>query len=199
MKSFTYLEIYNTFKRKGYIINEGILELNIFGIRNSDVNANTFDDLIGVLYKGINGEWNIVQYPATTDPGEYYRLNPMNSDGTAILIPKQFRKVYKFGKHTGYPALEQIAPMEYVRDANRNKVLDFLYKNIGFKVFKELAKTNIHKAGKNSKLVDKWSAGCQVLANEDDFEELLTVVKDSLANGKPNEFDYTLFQIEDFK
>jgi hypothetical protein len=198
MRLLSKLDIIEAYKYKGYPLREGIMEINIFGIRNSDVKANTFDDAVGVLYKDINGEWVTVVYEATTDPGGYARTNPMNHDGTAIIVPGFHKACYKLGLHKGQEAMEQIAPMTYVRDANKDLVLDFLYKATGWKVFKENGKTNIHRAGKASKLVDQWSYGCQVFAKEEDFLKFLKIIKSSIAYGYNNVFDYTLFEIEVF-
>ncbi len=59
---------------------------------------------------------------------------------------------------------------------------------------------NIHRAtaktGGKSTRVDKWSAGCQVIASYDDFEEFLGVCKkSSLIWG--NSFSYTLLESKD--
>lgn len=199
MRTFTVEEITSMYAKKDYPLNLGSMYMNVFGVRNSDVNANTFDDRVGMVYRDIDGVVKIFQCDATTDPGLYYRENPMNKDGTAILIPGFYAKCYKLGKHQGEEALEQIAPMKYVRDANKNKVLDFLYKTTGFKVFEQNGKTNIHRAGASSKLVDKWSAGCQVIATIRDFFDFIKNIKRSLAFGHANEFGYALFEIEDFK
>lgn len=199
MRKFTYLEIIGMYKKKGYTLNELIMGMNIFGVRNSDPISNTFDDAVGLLWKDTSGNWQLRQYAATTDPGLYYRENPANLDGTAIIIPGYYKDVYKIGLHTGYPAMEQIAPISYVRDNNKDGVLNWLYKIPGFKTFKQIGKTNIHHAGANSKQVDKWSAGCQVLAIEVEFNEFLNFIKQSNLYGYPNLFSYTLFEIEDFE
>lgn len=198
MRKFIPSEIINTFSKKGYPLSDIIGTVNIFGIRNNDVNADTFDDCVGILYKINNTIWILKQYSATTDPGEYYRLNPMNSDGTAIIVPGFYKEVYKVGKHNGYEAMQQIAPIAYVRDNNKNKVLDLLYKTTGFKVFKQLGMTNIHHAGENSLKVWNWSAGCQVIAKLLDFLEFMKIIKSSDTYRNTNRFDYALFEIEDF-
>lgn len=197
MRSFTHLEIISTFKRKGYKINEAIGEVNIFGIRNSDNNSNTFDDSVGILYRVTANSWVSLQYNATTDPGKYYLENPINKDGTAVIVPGQYLKVYKVGKHTDYEAMEQIADITYVRDNDKNSVINLLYKVTGFKAFKQIGKTNIHHAGVDSKQVDKWSAGCQVVAKLSEFVNFMNIVKASNTYKTTNEFDYTLFEIED--
>lgn len=199
MRSLSKLDIETAYRKKGYPLLEGVMQMNIFGVRNSDIAANTFDDRVGVLYKDITGQWQMEIYEATTDPGEYARLNPMNSDGTAIVVPGFHKECYKVGLHKGQEAMEQIAPMIYVRDANKNKTLDFLYKLTKWKIFKQVAKTNIHRAGSNSLIVDKWSYGCQVFKREADFKQFMKTVKGAIAYGHKNVFDYTLFEIEHFE
>lgn len=198
MRTITSKEIIETYTKKGYPLNRGRMQLNIFGIRNSDPLANAFDDVVGVIYIDLVGKVVLKVYPATTDPGLYYRENPLNQDGTAIIIPGYYKDCYSTGLHKGEKALIQVAPMKYVRDANKNKVLDFLYKTTGFKVFNQNGRTDIHRAGTKSKLVDKWSAGCQVLSVENDMLELLDIVNRSIYFGNKDLFSYALFELEDF-
>ena len=198
MREFSAADLIKAFTYKQYPLKTGIMELNIFGIRNSDTAANSFDDIVGIIYKDIYGITHLVTYEATTDPGLYARQNPMNQDGTAIIVPGHHKDCYKKGLHKGEAAMEQIAPMIYVRDANKNKLLDFLYKTTGWKSFKQNGKTNIHRAGANSIYVDKWSYGCQVFKKEASFLQFLKIVDDSIKQGQPNVFSYTLFELEAF-
>jgi hypothetical protein len=198
MRNFTIAEIKNAYLKKGYPFNYDVMNPNIFGIRNSDTLANTFDDAVGVVMTDINNASIIFQCAATTDPGTFYREAPINVDGTAIIVPGFHKDCYKVGLHKGKEALEQIAPMLYVRDNNKNKILDFLYKIKGTKFYRQNGKTNIHRAGVDTKFVANWSAGCQVIAKESDFINFLKLVKSSVSYGKPNVFSYALFEIEDF-
>ena len=50
---------------------------------------------------------------------------------------------------------------------------------------------NIHKAGKDSKDVDQWSAGCQVFQKSDDFNEFMGLARKH-KNLYGNKFTYTL-------
>ena len=55
---------------------------------------------------------------------------------------------------------------------------------------------NIHKAGKYSKQIDRWSAGCQVIAKEKNFDFFMNVMyKAKEAWG--NSFTYTLINSDD--
>lgn len=196
MRKFTTVEVINNYKRKGYTIDDRPNAINIFGVRNSDTEADTFDDAVGLLWRDKTGLWIIAQYDATTDPGLYYRLNPINKEGSAIICPGQHKACYKVGQHKGYEAMQQIGPMDYVRDNNKNGVLDFLYKVAGAKHYREIAATNIHHAGQGKSLRNyNWSAGCQVIADINDFTKFMNIVKGHVYD---NRFDYTLFEIEDF-
>lgn len=55
---------------------------------------------------------------------------------------------------------------------------------------------NIHKAGEASVVVDSWSAGCQVLARDTDFRELMNIVELSIPIWG-NIFTYTLLEEKD--
>lgn len=202
MKSFNINQLLNAFQTKGYELKSKPFEINIFGIRNSDTTADTFDDVVGLLYRTDKGVWVLYQYQSTTDPGSFYRSKPINVNGTIIMVPMQHKNCYKIGKHHDYKAMQQIAPMAYVRDNNKDKVLDFLYKIVGFKSYREVAATNIHHASNTGKSINNynWSAGCQVIADINDFNEFMTKIENSVnINGYANLFDYTLFEVEDIK
>ena len=113
---------------------EGDYNLNIIGIRADDRKSNTFNDLICLLYKTA-GRWVFRKYAATTDPGLYYRQNPLNPRGTAILKDGYYRGAFGIGLHHGqYRCLVQTKPLPLWRDGNRDGVFDF-----GGKVSEEMA------------------------------------------------------------
>ena len=57
---------------------------------------------------------------------------------------------------------------------------------------------NIHKAGRDSSQVNKWSAGCQVFKNEGDFNEFM-VTMNAAARQFGNKFTYTLLERADLE
>jgi hypothetical protein len=164
------------YKSKKYVLNEKLNQVNIIGIRSDSTTSNKFDDIIVVFFKSESG-WKGFEYPATTDPGTYYLKNPMNVNGTAILIPGQYK--YKIGLHQGkYKALVQRGEVDVLRDYDRNATLDFL----NGKKFSGFFGINIHRANPSgaSANVDKWSAGCQVFADSNDFNNFLDLVDNSV-------------------
>ena len=171
------------------VFEEGEYNLNIIGIRTANSDANTFNDRICVVYKDEHG-WITRTWPCTTDPGTYYREKPMNVKGTAILKEGQYRGVYKIGKHRGkYDALVQTGGRVTVwRDNDKNDVLDMEpgTEDSGYHGI------NLHKAGSNSTSVDRWSAGCQVWANADDFACFMDICRKQVSERGWRTFTYTL-------
>lgn len=192
--SLTIDVIRQTYEKLDYkFFSNGDLNLNIFGIRDNNPVANKFDDIIGLAYK-LNGDWQLKLYNATTDPGSYYmRDELLDSRGVAILVPGQYRGAYKLGKHRNqYPALVQHKPLPVYRDKNRDDVHDFDPETIVTGMYG----INIHRATANAKgksvQVDKWSAGCQVIAANDDWHEFYKTVMDA-SKKYGDTFTYTLF------
>lgn len=187
------LEIKAAMRRKGYwVFGDEVrgYDLNIFGIRTEDRVANTFNDVIGVMYLS-NGQWNCFLFPATTDPGLYWREHPMNVDGTAILVPGQHLGAYMVGSHKGYTAFQQKRPLPVYRDADKDEILETDPDTIqsGFYGI------NIHRANSAlpSSQVNKWSAGCQVLADPVQFDFLMSLAQKSMGIYG-NSFTYTLLE-----
>ena len=192
---FTMKQIKDAVKGLGHKwFESGQYNVNIVGVRNSETEdnvTNKFDDCITVSYKDEQDEWCFHCFKATTDPGKYWVENIMNKKGVAILKEGQYSGSHKIRKHQGkYNALGQKLPMTVYRDKNLNEVYDLETLDNG------IFGINIHKAGKSSTRVDKWSAGCQVIANSDDFEEFMSI----MYNAKEvwgNSFTYTLINSND--
>lgn len=190
-------QIVKAMEIKGYRVFEspGGHDLNIVGIRSKELAANRFDDLLVVFYRRVGG-WTYNVFPCTTDPGVFWLKRPMVVTGTAIMLPGQYRGAYEIGMHQGkYEALVQRGPVTVVRDSNRDARLDL---DAGTEETGRFG-INIHGAGqwKESVLVDKWSAGCQVLASWLDFEILMAICR-SGAKAFGNSFTYTLLEEKDF-
>jgi hypothetical protein len=184
---------------KGYKWFEGgDYNLNIVGVRNSNTNGvvtNKFDDMITLTYE-VGGVLKYHEFDATTDPGAHWEKNLLSKDGVAILVPNQYRGSHTIGMHQGkYEALKQQKPVKVYRDKNMDGKYDMLAENIQEGIFG----INIHKAGsriEGSTQIDKWSAGCQVLSKESDFNKLMELAhKASALYGKS--FTYTLIESKD--
>ena len=193
-------QIETAVKAKGYKwFENGDYNLNIVGVRNGETGnevTNKFDDFLTLSYK-VDGEWNYHSFDATTDPGKHWVENVMNEDGVAILKENQYRGSHKIGLHQGkYEALRQQKPVQVYRDNDLDGNYDLLEENIQEGIFG----INIHRAtkyeGRKSTQIDKWSAGCQVIAANDDFRlfmEICNKAKDAWSNS----FTYTLINTND--
>ena len=186
--------------RKGYrYFESGDYNVNIIGVRNSDtknVVTNRFDDTMTLAYK-VDGEWQYHEMDCTTDPGTHWVENIMRKEGVAILKEGQYRGSHKIRKHQGrYEALGQCRDVTVYRDDNR----DEYYNLNNDKTQTGLFGINIHRAtkwgGKKSTKVDKWSAGCQVIAANDDWTKFMKIMRKARAAWS-NSFTYTLIESKD--
>ena len=157
--------------------------IHVVGIRSKANVPNQFDDLIG-LVQGNEVNW----YTGTTNPGTFWLNNPMNSLGTAVLKVGQYVDTYTIGLHQNkYTALKQAKKVTVYRDADKDSVAEEQGKEES-----GLFGINIHRANESaeSKNIDKWSAGCQVMNNPIQFKELIQAC---IKSGKKT-FTYTLLK-----
>tara|TARA_R100000963_G_C4637539_1_gene101443 strand:+ start:876 stop:1484 length:609 start_codon:yes stop_codon:yes gene_type:complete len=195
---YTREQVRKSLELKGYKYFEGArYDVNIIGIRNSNTKSkvtNKFDDIITVSYKDEDGEWKYHEFDCTTDPGTHWVENILSSKGVAILKPGQYRGSHKIRKHQGrYEALGQKKAVQVYRDNNRDENYDLLESNIEEGIFG----INIHRAtkyaGNKSTQIDKWSAGCQVIASNDDWNVFMKLMRKA-RNNWGNSFTYTLIE-----
>ena len=200
IKSFTLDQIKSTVIAKGYKwFEEGDFNLNLIGIRNSDtgdVVTNKFDDTFFIAYRDA-GSWKVLNYACTTDPGAHWQQAPMNAGGTASLVPGQYRSSWRIDLHQGlYKALKQFKAVDVYRDRNK----DLTYERHMEDITKGIYGINIHRANQMvvSQVVDKWSAGCQVIQDPADFANLMYLAH--VAEKKyGNSFTYTLLESKNIK
>lgn len=205
---YTISSIRDVLYDKGYsFFQSGPYDLNIIGIRSKESRSNSFDDQLCVIYKDEFYQAHIKKYAITTDPGKPWLLNPLpGTGGTAVLVPGQYRGAYKLGIHGrshasgGYPALEQIKTMSYVRDRNRDAVIDFKLYDDPKNIFVANLKTNIHRASAFAivRAIEKYSAGCQVFQQPKDFAEFLDLCRKQQKFGMGTTYTYTLLEERDF-
>lgn len=187
------------FERKGYAyFTKGAYNLNIIGVRHSgNVVTNKFDDVLVIIYNDNDGHCYRKVFECTTQPGISYMGKTMgNIKGTAILVPGQYRGAYKIGLHKGkYKALVQAKPVKVYRDNDKDNQYDYNPTTIDEGYFG----INIHKAGTASVIVNNWSAGCTVLAKEEDFKAFMQLANKQIKAGLGSTFTYTLVNQEDLK
>jgi hypothetical protein len=157
---------------------------HFIGIRSKANLPNQFDDLFAV----VNGD-KIDWYTCTTNPGTHWLKNLLNPKGAALLKPAQYVNTWKIGMHQGkYEAFVQSRAVTVFRDGDKDDIAEETsITETGF------FGINIHRTndtGVVSKLIDKWSAGCQVLNNPADFKRVLEAAKAS----KQKEYTYTLLK-----
>ena len=177
MKTPTIEELKAKFTELGY----QWMPFHIIGIRSKANEPNKFDDLICL----IDGD-ELKVFTGTTNPGTYWLKNPMNVNGCAVLKKGQYVDTWQIGLHKGqYTALTQAKKVTVFRDDDKDAIAEEQGKeDTG------IFGINIHRANPSatSTLIEKWSAGCQVLNNSKEFKELIQAC---IASGKKY-FTYTL-------
>jgi hypothetical protein len=180
----------------GYkVFTNGKYNLNVIGIRKSEGQANIFDDELHLIYKDESG-WVDRWWTITTDPGHYYLMSEdkqLNPAGTAILVPGQYRGVYKISRHgkSRYEALcQRNGKVKVWRDGNLDDQVDY-----GDNEEEGYFGINIHAASsspyKRDQVKDEvgvWSAGCQVFKSTIDFRSFMKIVRKQTSKA----YTYTL-------
>lgn len=176
-------------KDKGLrIFEKGEYNLNIVAERVVSQMTNLFDDKLHVCYK-IGEDWVHEEFQVTTDPGRYHVLR--SEKGVATLMPGQYHKTWRIGLHRGkYTALVQAKPVKVWRDKNRNGIAEDDHV-----VDEGIFGINIHHATSSgqSRLIDKWSAGCIVFADSVEFARFMELCQTS-AERYGNFFTMTLIE-----
>lgn len=164
MKKPSLSQVADVMRLNGMTVFKQPFDMTLGGIRTFDNKSNAFNDWLFMLYHDERGKLCGIIEPGTTDAGLYYRLHPMNIEGTAIIADGvQNKGVYEYqnppvdGKpgHKGQEAFRLIKPIWMQRDPDRDAYLEF-----DGELFQDNAATNGHDMGDVGVNVDKWSAGC---------------------------------------
>ncbi len=190
-----YYDIKTLFKDRSFMFLEGNQQVNPFGFRN-EPEVDEFNDIIGVAYKDEWGNPHCPVFKGTTKPGLYWlgqdRMG--HKDGTFILEHnKQFIDCWQVGKHKDYPAIQQKGFGIFTgwRDNNKDGQLDY-----SGKIYTDVTGLNGHTTSFINKIdkVGAYSAGCQVIQFEPDFQIWYSVLRvHSRVHG--NSLNYALFKL----
>ena len=173
--------------------------LNIVGVRNDSHDSKLFDDTLLVVYRNDKREWEVLSCEITTEPGPSILRKPINPDGTAILVPGQYRGVYKIGLHGGsyrHTALiQRRGKVKVWRDKNKNEMIEIDDTTL---VQEGMFGINIHRhaSATEREYVRGSSAGCQVFKDSRQFSQFMKVCNKS-ADVFGNSFTYTLIEEKD--
>lgn len=160
---------------------------NIVWFRTNDKQINVFNDFATLSLRD-KLIWKTYVFKSTTDPGLYWLESPMNVKGTAILKPGQYADCWRRGMHKDQYALIQDKPVTVYRDRNKDDKLDF-----GIEIETGMFGLDSHRANEKitSIQVDKWSAGCLVIASPSDHKKYMDAC--DLINRK----NYTITLLEE--
>jgi len=194
MKFLTREQVFDKMRENGHVIFENQsrkYNLNIIGIRSRTAKLDEFGCQLMVAYK-YKDVWYDHSYRITTYPGRYYMIQKLlNPGGCAILVPGQYRGVYKVDYHRGlYKALcQRLGTVKCYRDGDRDEQFDLDKRTI----IEGMFGINIHNSQDNmtTTRVGMHSAGCQVFSDDREFNHFMSLLFASLEQF-PNIFTYTL-------
>ena len=183
-------------KALGYaIFTEKNYDLNLIACRSPSRVANEFDDVFHVVYR-VGDRYFQESYPCTTDPGLYWLHNPSRVEGTAILVPNQYRNVWRLDYHGGNKShlalCQRNGAVQVYRDSNRDEILDMDPDTI----MKGWFGINIHRASSKytAEKVERYLAGCIVIQEKDDHDRLIALAKRQRSQLGYHNFSLTLLE-----
>lgn len=194
----TYDQIKDQIKSKGYSFFEsGPYDVNLYGIRNRSTQVDEWNDVLGVAFTDNIGNKHNLMHPGSTKPGLYWLKKKMgNMNGTAILIPDQYRACWMIDEHKGYEALKQKGSeiFKVWRDADKDGQFDY-----NGPLHRDVTGLNMHAGPMISEpnKVGAYSAGCQVRAEDLEHFMVMQILKIS-CKLYGNSFSYTLLEERDF-
>jgi hypothetical protein len=179
-------------KTKNWEIRTGQGKYNIFyvqgmfpsGVKNENT-PNQFNDSRFLVE--VNPTPRLVgAWEASIEPGNHYTKQPMNPQGTAqIQVPGQY-KAWRIGKHKNRElALVQVAPVDIIRDTNRNGKADE-----GDEKSHSQIGANQHSAS-DQKVVDDASAGCPVGRTSKGHQEFMNFLQKDTDYQKNSNFIFS--------
>jgi len=194
---------------KGYVWYDKMMWSNWIWYRSSYIATNKFTDSLFICYINTNGDKVVYSLPCTTKPGLKMSLlrdlkdQPVadNKVGTACIYPGQYIQSWEwkntYNEFSSYPYFRQIKGLNYLRDSNRNNMIEFkAIPDAKNKIYG----THWHKmsnSGFGSGNVNNFSQGCMGTP-ESNFAKLIPIVNEFVKyQGKL--FTGTILDDQDFK
>lgn len=194
--SLTYSFVKSMYSQKSFNFREENEFANLFGYRSKELVTDRFNDLVGIVYKDYFGNEQCLVFPATTKPGLHYLKDELgNPKGTFIMQPGQYPDCWMPGMHNGkYLAWIQSGPGVFKgwRDLNADGKLDY-----SGPTYTDSQGVDGHTTRFDvdvNDVVDRFSAGCQVLRDDKHFEAWYNLGLRTLEVFKIGKISYTLFQ-----
>lgn len=191
-----YSFIKGLYQQNGYPFSEVKEVVNLFGIRNKDKLLDQFNDVIGMNLVDQFGRPCCLIFPGTTKPGLHYLKQELGNPKGTFIVAKGFHTdSLKPGLHNGYEGLVQSGPGVWRghRDINSDGILD----ETG-PIYTDSTNVDLHRTRDDlnvTNVVDKFSAGCQVLWEDKHLGVILSLVKRSFEITVTSKISYALFEL----
>ena len=185
---------------KGYqFLSGGVFNLNLIAVRSEDSSPTRFDDHLHVIYRSHDNRFKQHIFDINTCPGKHPIMNPWNVLGNDILVPGQYKNLYRL--RDGY--LKQRVSVYVVHDEQWNSKPDFgLYSSFEKKLVNETKESNgcnmicAHSL-KKALGINYYKGPLQVLRNWKDLDIILHICANHIAAGHFGLFNYTLLEERD--
>ena len=191
-------DIIKVYTKKGHVIfkdDSKPYNLNYGGIRDL---GGQWNDIFFIFWF-YNGLVNMVQWKGTADPGAFYLKDPMNVKGSAIIPDGQHLGLFGEGMHKGrYWALTPCRELAVWRIPEGWTYAD-IDKLSNLELDTGWHGTNSHRAHDEVEVmkIGKYSAGCQVTLNPDEYDVAVEIWKKGFEYWGPK-LSFTIVNINDF-
>jgi len=211
--TITFDQINDIFISKGYDLElESKNDLFLFGIRsNMPSKDKNFNDYIGYIYVDNDSNKTVKIFRGLTDPEPTFFIRPTFSIGVMYLAEGFYPECWTLGNYYGKKALMQIGKMTVGFDNRRNGDLTFVgNKELDVIPVMPLANMIERQLEENKSELfhivlpardlkkDIYFHGEQVIRNEKDYKEVMSLVSLLSPNNKLKKIGYALFNENDF-
>ena len=178
----TYNSIEKAYAKKGYKFFKGHMNLNTGFVRMDDIFTNTYSDVAFNAYQK-NGKNILEIYDGSTKAGHFWVKNPVTHEGVtgvAVVLEGQTKMQWVDGKdnfHQSAHLAQIVEAVRYYRDTDKDMFID---RNAPIST--GYIGVNCHWA--NGSYVERWSAGCLVVAIPGYFEWASTIRQSVAIYGK---------------
>lgn len=193
--TLSYDFIKDLYQQNGFPFQKEKEIINVTGYRSKDLLVDQFNDIILAAYKDFYGDRQCLLFPGTTKPGLYYLQKELgNIEGTFIMAKGFYLNCWMVnpdpaGKHK----IIQAGPGVFRghRDRNADGKLD----ETGL-IYTDSTGVDLHTTRSDvnvTNVVDRFSAGCQVLWEDKHFGVIYNLILRSLELQPIKKISYALF------
>ena len=181
-------------EEKGYKVNDDIGILNILALRNKDngVITNKFDDIIYILWKKENGNWNLLEANITTVPG-FIEGEKELFDDEKILVNAQYVDELELYEGDETYLFFKDCHVYINTDIKKYNWKSEKIKTNGVKI------TTANTKGSQEDVFETAINGAQVFKSVNQYNQFINLCRNQINKWGKKTFTYTLVSKNDFE